>query len=56
MITWTMVPKLVIWIHPITFVVKIFKSYDSIIEFPGTITKHLSAVAVLDEIPPNIQK
>ena len=54
MITWSMVPKFVIRIHPITFVVKIFKSYDPIIEFPCTITEHLRALAATDEIPANI--
>ena len=46
MIAWPMVTKLVVWIYPISFVIKIFKPYNPIVKLSGTIAKYFSAMRI----------
>lgn len=44
MVTWSMIPQFVIGIHPIALIIEIFKTYHSIVQFPGTVLEDLIAL------------
>lgn len=46
MITWPMISKFVVGIHPISFIVKIFKSHHSVVHFPGAILEDFIGLSV----------